>query len=78
MDLALEALEQALYGGVVDWPLIHFSDRGGQYLSIAHSKRLAVAGIESSVGSRGDSHDNALAETLVRLIRSEVINHHGR
>ncbi len=77
-DLALDALEQALYDRQIgDEPLVHHSDRGVQYLSIRYSDRLAEAGIEPSVGSRGDSYDNALAETIIGLYKTEVINHEG-
>jgi putative transposase len=57
--------------------LIHHSDRGSQYLSIRYTERLAEAGIESSVGSVGDSYDNALAETIIGLFKTEVIRKHG-
>ena len=74
-DFVLDALEQALYarrpahkGG-----LIHHSDRGSQYLSIRYTERLAKAGIEPSVGSVGDAYDNALAETINGLYKTEVI-----
>lgn len=72
-DLALDALEQALYdrGDIED--LVHHSDRGTQYLSIRYTERLAEAGIETSVGSRGDSYDNALAETVIGLYKTETI-----
>lgn len=76
-DLALDALEQALYDRETDGQLIHHSDRGSQYLSITYTERLAVAGIEPSVGSRGDSYDNALAETIIGLFKTEVIHHRG-
>ncbi len=76
-DLALDALEQALYDRALDGPLVHHSDRGGQYLSIRYSERLAEAGIEPSVGSRGDSYDNALAETIIGLFKTEVIHRDG-
>lgn len=76
-DLALDALEQALYDREIDGPLVHHSDRGGQYLSIRYSERLAEAGIEPSVGSRGDSYDNALAETIIGLFKAEVIHRDG-
>ena len=76
-DLALDALEQALYDRETDGPLVHHSDRGGQYLSIRYSERLAEAGIEPSVGSRGDSYDNALAETIIGLFKAEVIHRDG-
>ena len=74
-DLVLDALEQALYarGGAE----VHHSDRGCQYLSIRYTERLADAGIESSVGSRGDSYDNALAETIIGLYKTEVIRPRG-
>ncbi len=66
-DFVLDALEQALYARQPerDSSLIHHSDRGSQYVSIRYSERLAEAGIEPSVGSKGDSYDNALAETLL-------------
>ena len=72
-DLALDALEQALHDREVDGPLICHNDRGVQYLSIRYTERLAQAGIEASVGSRGDSYDNALAETIIGLFKTEVI-----
>jgi putative transposase len=75
----LDALEQALHerrpiggGG-----LVHHSDRGVQYLSIKYTERLAEAGIEPSVGSVGDSYDNALAETINGLYKAEVIHRRG-
>lgn len=74
-DFVLDALEQALYarrpahqGG-----LIHHSDRGSQYVSIRYTERLGKAGIEPSVGSVGDAYDNALAETINGLYKTEVI-----
>lgn len=75
----LDALEQALYDRqpVNRGGLIHHSDRGSQYLSIKYSERLAEAGIESSVGSVGDSYDNALAETINGLYKAEVIHRRG-
>lgn len=76
-DLALDALEQALYDREVDAPLVHHSDRGSQYLAIRYTDRLLEAGIESSVGSRGDAYDNALAETINGLYKTEVIRHLG-
>ena len=76
-DLALDALEQALYDRETDAPLVHHSDRGVQYLAIRYTERLAEAGIEPSVGSRGDSYDNALAETVIGLFKTEVIYHLG-
>ena len=65
--IALDALEQALHGRRLDpeHPLVHHSDRGVQYVSIRYTERLAEAGIEPSVGSRGDSYDNALAESII-------------
>ena len=76
-DLVLDALEQALYSRTGTDGLIHHSDRGAQYLSIRYTQRLAEAGIESSVGSRGDSYDNALAETIIGLYKTEVIRRRG-
>jgi transposase InsO family protein len=72
-DLVLDALEQALYARTGTKGLVHHSDRGCQYLSIRYTDRLAEAGIEASVGSVGDSYDNALAETMFGLFKSEVI-----
>jgi putative transposase len=73
-DLALDALEMAIWArkGGLDG-LIHHSDRGTQYLSIRYSDRLAENGVVASVGSRGDSYDNALAETINGLYKAEVI-----
>ncbi len=78
-DRALDALEQALYERSVTGSsgLIHHSDRGVQYLSIRYAERLTEAGIESSVGSVGDSYDNALAETINGLYKTEVIRQQG-
>jgi putative transposase len=75
-DFVLDALEQALYARQPerDAALIHHSDRGSQYVSIRYSERLAEAGIEPSVGSRGDSYDNALAETINGLYKAELIH----
>jgi len=75
-DFVLDALEQALYARQPgnDGSLIHHSDRGSQYVSIRYSERLADAGIEPSVGSRGDSYDNALAETINGLYKTELIH----
>jgi len=75
----LDALEQALYERQPDESdgLIHHSDRGSQYVSIRYSERLAEAGIEPSVGSRGDSYDNALAETINGLYKTELIHRCG-
>ncbi len=57
--------------------VVHHSDRGSQYLSIRYSERLAEAGAEPSVGSVGDSYDNALAETIIGLYKTEVIHRRG-
>jgi putative transposase len=78
-DLALDALEQALHDrqpSRLDG-LIHHSDRGGQYLAIRYTERLADAEIEPSVGSVGDSYDNALAESVIGLFKTEVIRRRG-
>jgi len=76
-DLALDALEMAIWarrdlGGVV-----HHSDRGGQYLAIRYTERLGEAGAVTSVGSKGDSYDNALAETIIGLYKTELIRRRG-
>ena len=78
-DFVLDALEQALYARRAerDGALVHHSDRGSQYVSIRYSERLAEAGIEPSVGSTGDSYDNALAETINGLYKAEVIHRRG-
>ena len=77
-DFVLDALEQALYARQPERDsLIHHSDRGVQYLSIRYSERLAEAGIEPSVGSKGDRYDNALAETINGLYKAEVIHRRG-
>jgi transposase InsO family protein len=76
-DLALDALEQALHARPDMDNLVHHSDRGVQYLSIHYTERLAEAGIEPSVGSVGDSYDNALAETVFGLYKTEVIRRNG-
>jgi putative transposase len=75
-DFVLDALEQALYDRQPERAdaLIHHSDRGSQYVSIRYSERLAEAGIEPSVGSKGDSYDNALAETINGLYKAELIH----
>ncbi len=77
--LALDALEQAIWDRLDGDPdgLIHHSDRGSQYLSIRYTERLADAGIEPSVGSVGDSFDNAMAETINGLYKTEVIHRSG-
>jgi putative transposase len=76
-DLALDALEQALHARPGIDALVHHSDRGVQYLSIRYTERLAEAGIEPSVGTVGDSYDNALAETINGLYKTEVIRRNG-
>ena len=76
-ELVLDALEQALHARDRDESLVHHSDRGVQYLSIHYTQRLEEAGIAASVGSRGDSYDNALAETIIGLYKTEVIHHLG-
>jgi transposase InsO family protein len=76
-DLALDALEQTLYARPDSERLVHHSDRGVQYLSIRYTERLAEAGIKPSVGSVGDSYDNALAETIIGLYKTEVIHQLG-
>jgi transposase InsO family protein len=76
-DLALDALEQAIHARSDTQGLVHHSDRGVQYLSIRYTERLADAGIDPSVGSRGDSYDNALAESIIGLYKTEVIRHAG-
>ena len=78
-DFVLDALEQALYARQPEREdaLIHHSDRGSQYVSIRYSERLAEAGIEPSVGSKGDSYDNALAETINGLYKAELIHRRG-
>jgi putative transposase len=78
-DLALDALEMALWrrraGPLAG--LVHQSDRGGQYLAVRYTERLAEAGAVASVGSRGDSYDNALAESFHGLYKAELIRHEG-
>jgi transposase InsO family protein len=78
-SFVLDALEQALHERrpVSRGGLVHHSDRGSQYVSIKYSERLAEAGIEPSVGSVGDSYDNALAETINGLYKAEVIHRRG-
>jgi putative transposase len=76
-DLALDALEQALHARPDVDGLVHHSDRGVQYLSIRYTERLAEAGIELSVGSVGDAYDNALAESVNALYKTEVIRRRG-
>jgi putative transposase len=78
-DLALDALEMALWARRAEplAGLIHHSDRGVQYLAIRYTERLAEAGVVPSVGSRGDSYDNALAESFNGLYKAELIHHRG-
>jgi transposase InsO family protein len=78
-DFVLDALEQALYDRQPssEDALIHHSDRGSQYVSIRYSERLAEANIAPSVGSKGDSYDNALAETINGLYKAELIHRRG-
>ena len=76
-DLALDALEQSLHARSGLDGLVHHSDRGVQYLSIRYTERLAEMGIEPSVGSVGDSYDNALAETINGLYKAEVVRPNG-
>jgi putative transposase len=78
-DLALDALDQALYDRPIaeSARLIHHSDRGVQYLSIRYTERLPAAGIEPSVGSTSDSYDNGLAECVIGLYKTEVIRRRG-
>jgi transposase InsO family protein len=73
-QLVLDALEQALHARRPGDALVHHSDRGSQYVSIRYTERLAEAGIEPSVGSVGDSYDNALAETINGLYKAEVVH----
>ena len=76
-DFVLDALEQALHARSDLAELIHHSDRGGQYVSIRYTERLSEAGIVPSVGSIGDSYDNAMAETIIGLYKTEEIRLHG-
>jgi putative transposase len=77
-DLALDALEMAIWRRQAQLDgLVHHSDRGSQYLSIRYTERLAEAGAVTSVGSRGDSFDNALAETIIGLYKTELVRRRG-
>ena len=78
-EFVLDALDQALHDRrpADGSGLVHHSDRGSQYVSIKYTERLAEAGIEPSVGSIGDSYDNALAETVIGLFKAEVIHRRG-
>jgi transposase InsO family protein len=75
--LVSDALEQALWARKEREDLIHHSGRGSQYPSIRYTERLAEVGINASVGTTGDSYDNALAETIIGLYKTEVIHHRG-
>jgi len=78
-DLALDALEMAIWARhpTAEDALVHHSDRGVQYLAIRYTERLAEEGAVTSVGSRGDSYDNALAETVMGLYKTELIRRRG-
>jgi len=77
-ELVLTALEQALWARKGPFEgLVHHSDRGVQYLSIRYTERLSEAGIATSVGSRGDSYDNALAESVIGLYKTELAERRG-
>lgn len=76
-DLPLDALEQALHARPTTQGLVHHSDRGSQYVSVRYTERLAEAGVQGSVGSVGDSYDNAMAETVIGLFKAEVIRRQG-
>ena len=76
-DLALDALEQAVHARSDLENLIHHSDRGVQYLSIRYTERLAANGVVNSVGSRGDSYDNAMAESIFGLYKTELVRNKG-
>jgi putative transposase len=76
-ELTLDALEQALWARTITGGLVHHSDLGSQYLAIRYSERLADEGINPSVGSAGDSYDNALAESVIGLFKTEVIRRKG-
>ena len=76
-DLVLDALEQALHARPLTGDLVHHSDHGSQYVSIRYTERLAELGIERSVGTVGDAYDNAMAETIIGLFKTEVIERRG-
>jgi transposase InsO family protein len=76
-DLVLDALEQALHARPLTGDLVHHSDHGSQYVSIRYTERLAEAGVERSVGTVGDAYDNAMAETIIGLFKTEVIERRG-
>jgi len=73
----MDALEQAIHQRELNKDLIHHSDQGVQYLSIKSTERLAEAGLTASVGTKGDSYDNALAESINGLYKAELIHRHG-
>lgn len=74
-DMVLDALEQALNSRGMPKNVIHHRDRGVQYLSIRYTQRLEAAHLRASVGTTGDSYDNALAETVNGLYKTEVIEY---
>jgi len=76
-ELVLDALEQAIWSRCPAAGVIHHSDHGSQYLSIRYSERLIEIGVQPSTGTVGDSYDNALAETIIGLYKTEVIYHRG-
>ena len=76
-DLVLDALEQAIWSRCPPRGMVHHSDHGSQYLSIRYTQRLTEIGVQPSTGSVGDSYDNALAETIIGLYKSELINRRG-
>jgi transposase InsO family protein len=76
-ELVLDALEQALWARSRVKGVVHHSDCGSQYLSIRYSERLTEAGAQPSVGSRSDSYDNALAETIIGFYKAELIHRRG-
>ena len=76
-ELTLDALEQAIWAREVNGKLIHHSDHGSQYLAIRYSDRLIEEGIDPSVGSVGDAYDNAMAESIIGLYKTEVIRQQG-
>jgi len=76
-DLVLDALDQALHDRELDGRLVVHSDRGSQYVAMRYTNRLADAGAAPSVGSAGDAYDNALAESIIGLYKTEVIHRRG-
>jgi putative transposase len=77
VEIALDALEMAIQRQRPAHGLIHHSDRGSQYLAIRYTERLADTGAVNSVGSKGDSYDNALAETIIGLYKAELVRNRG-